>query len=166
MTKFEDSTLERARQLGYDTVQLKYSGEPVNLFISASAVKVYGASSIRDLIKTIPAPAGIMAALAGTRRPSDTIVVHDCISTEFEGEYYRLDEATYRDRYAIARAVLKELNLPNITLVQNYHINAAEQLWQEVKREGARGLVFRRSTDKPDGKVLLQRYYPELVQHF
>lgn len=167
-TKFEPGTLQQALQRGYDVAQLKHAGEPVSVFISQGEMKVYSATSIKDLLETHKVPNRLMFQLVGTRSPAGLVIIHDCLGTELmpEREYYRLNNTSYRDRYTIARSAVKQINQPTLlTIVQNYPIDQAGLLWPIVEQQSAKGLIFRKSEDKPYGVVLIQRFYPDLVQH-
>lgn len=160
----EDATIEIARQRGYDTVQIKHPGEPVSVYISQGEMKVYAEHSYKDLKVTRACPTGLMYQLLGTWQ-SESVLVHDCVGTEFEGEYYRLNDTSYKDRYALARVACRSIDNTKLRMVTNYPIAGADALWPLVAKFDGKGLIFRKSIDKPHGIVLVHRYYPDLLNH-
>lgn len=169
-SSLEFVTIEEARQRGYDTCQIKYDGMWSRHEISNGVLRVYLADETSPHYLDVPST--INATLIGdyfygprwAKRTEwfGKVMIYDCTGIAQGSNYYTLHELIYKDRYALARAVLEQLGNKDYMMIKNYPIKLAEEVWEkQVIPNKWKGLIFRDST-KPSAPVLCQRFYPEL----
>lgn len=154
MNTFKDATLEEAHAAGCDTVQLKYKGMWTRNEVSRGLLRVY--SDHDDTKEYRDVKDGVDTTLLGNLYEGRTWV-YDCWLVDGND----VKGLGYRDRYALAHVNLRELGLAGFSLVRNFPIMAAKDVWNTAMTDETCGIVFRRSNDTWNGPVLCQRYYKE-----
>jgi hypothetical protein len=171
-SSLEFVTIAEARDLGYDTCQIKYDGIASRHVIENGRVSCYTLFD-NQLTHSYDCPRLVQATMLadyfyGPRHVDrkewfGKVMVHDCTHIENNGVMYKLNQYPYKERYAIARSIVEQLKEQEYLLIKNYPIKLAEQVWdQEVIPHRWKGLIFRKSLSA-DAPVLCQRYYPEVV---
>lgn len=148
----EDIQLEQAQMMGYDTVQPKYDGWWVLVYLSAESALVYSTSGrLLDMIKTPDAPDTRNCILIGEfmygtnwaqSNSPGTIYVHDCIA----GIEPDMISRCYEDRYLEASCIVTLLNNPRFKMIPSFPIKVADFMWSSfVDQDGFEGLVYKDS---------------------
>jgi len=169
---YQQSTLVDAMTVGKcDTVQRKYDGSWVRCECSKGVLRVYDARGVihDEFFKKYDdkIPDAVCGTFIGNLLLDHSrIVLWDCWATcttdGIHTTYQDVENLAYRNRYALlaVHARILVTGVVPFSLVQNFSIRAADELWREQLPHVC-GLVFRNSLDPVEATLRIARRYNE-----
>ncbi len=175
---YVESTFADALSAGCNIVQPLLGGEWCRVIVARGHAKVltynFHSSTDTDTTRSLSdfacnpeACCYLIGDYFGPPRSVQKIVIWDCWSIcKVEEEGPRLHETpiwdmSYRDRFSFAKMQVKLIGAP-LSIVPNFPIGEAQNVWDNNDEPHWRGVVYRNSMATAKASIRLQRKYPSM----